>query len=191
MSGLPALLDLMTASDALPARLLRLAVAAALALPVLAWLSIGVTAGQSGEPWARRGRHALIAGAIGMPLLLALAALWQPWLKLLLFVPADLVFVGTVVAAWRAGRRAHPVEAWGWRLVVAGMALGLMLGAVAFGGPLPTPEVLDAYRDPARCVARGVHVGAILLGMAGIAAGRTLRARAAVSVPVPGKLRMS
>jgi hypothetical protein len=160
-------------ADGLPARFLRLAGAAALTLPALAWLYTGLADGPDTE---RRvvlwGRWMFVGGALGMPILLAAAAVGSVQLKYLLLLPADAIFAGTLVGAWLAGRRAHALEAWGWRLVAAGMGLGLLLGTFAFEGPLTAPHFLADYTAPARRALRSVHVGAILLGMAGIAAGR-------------------
>lgn len=173
MAWQPASVDWMGAPDGLRRRFVRLATAAALTLPVVALLYPGATgSGAADPPAVRWGQLALIGGAIGMPLFLLAAALGSPNLKYLLPLPADAVFGGTLVAAWRAPRRVSRLEVYGWRLVAVSMALGLLMGTFAFEGPLPAPDFLDGYDDLARRLLRQAHVGAILLGLVGILAGR-------------------
>jgi hypothetical protein len=186
MAWQPGSLASLGAPDGLRRRFLRLAAAAALTLPVLALLYPGASGSDAAAPPILRwGRLALVAGAVGMPALLLAAALASPRLKYLLPLPADAVFGGTLVAAWWTPRRvARPpagplsrLEVYGWRLVAMSMALGLLMGTFAFEGPLPAAAFLDGYGDHVRRLIRQAHGGSILLGLAGILAGRIERPR--------------
>jgi hypothetical protein len=152
--------------DGLRLRMLRLARAAAIALPVLALLYHELAERTSTSPrvvgW---GRIALLAGAAGMPVLLTAAALISPRLKYLLPVPADAVFVGALVGAWLARHRAPPLELWGWLLIVGSMAAGLWMGGYAFNGPLSPPSGMTAYNDFLRRLIRLAHADAVVLGL--------------------------
>ena len=50
------------------------------------------------------------------------------------------------------------------------MALGLAMGAYAFGGLLPSPSFVGAYEDAPRVALRGLHVVSLTLGLVAVAA---------------------
>jgi hypothetical protein len=151
--------------DGVRLRMLRLARAAAIALPVLALLyrDLAVRAKQP-SPVVRWGQIGMLCGAAGMPAILVAAALTSVHLKYLLALPADAIFAGTLVAVWLASRHARRLELWGWLLIAGSMAVGLLMGAYAFDGPLPAPGFLGAYSDYPRRLTRLAHAYAILLG---------------------------
>lgn len=151
--------------DGLRLRMLRLARAAAIALPLLALLYHGLAEGSSTRSRAMGwGQVALMGGAAGMPVLLTAAALISPHLKYLLPLPADAVFVGALIGTWLARRR-PPLEVWGWLLIVGSMAAGLWMGGYAFNGPLPPPSGMSAYNDFPRRLVRLAHADAVVLGL--------------------------
>jgi hypothetical protein len=160
------------AADALRPRLLRLARASALALPVLAQLYRGLAARAPSVPMVRWGGWAMVCGAVGMPVLLTTTALGSVSWKYLLALPADAVFAGTLVGAWLARRHARPLERWGWRLIAASMAMGLLMGTYAFEDPPAAPGDLGEYGSSPRCLMRVGHAGAVVLGMLGIVVAR-------------------
>jgi hypothetical protein len=150
--------------DGVPLRMLRLARAAAIALPAVALLYEQLAASEK-EPLARRGRALLWCGVATMSAVLALAAFTTPELKYLLPVPALTTFGGTCVAVLLAYRRASRLEAWGWLLVAASMGNGLLMGMYAFDGPMPAPPFLDGYNDFVRRLSRLGHAYCIVLGL--------------------------
>jgi hypothetical protein len=106
----------------------------------------------------------MLGGAAGMPTILVAAALTSVHLKYLLGLPADAIFAGTLVAVWLASRHARGLELWGWLLIAQSMAVGLLMGAYAFEGPLPAPDFLGAYSDFPRRLTRLAHAYSIILG---------------------------
>lgn len=160
------------APEELPRRLLRLARVAAVVLPLIA-LALGElrnrTAGSAfnmqgkrwrGVEWLTRG---LAAGAVGMPLLLTIAAVVDLRGKYLLPIAADLVLAGTLTGAWLSWRLRNRREFLGWSLVAASMLVGMGIGGYAFDGPLPSP--VGSYGDLVRTAMREVHSGTIVLGV--------------------------
>ncbi len=159
--------------EELPQRLLRLARVAAVTLPLLA-LALGALRDRArdatlGVPvkrervveWLVRG---MTAGAVGMPLLLTVAAVVDTRLKYLLPVTADLVLAGTFTGCWLAWRLGRRIELLGWGLVAASMLVGMGIGGYAFDGPLPSP--VGDYDAEIRTWMRAAHSGAVVLGMA-------------------------
>jgi hypothetical protein len=144
------------ADDDVRLRMLRLARAAAVALPVLTLLCAGLSR------WAAR---ALVAGTVLMPAILTTAALTAVAVKYLLPVPALAVFGGTLAALALARRTAPPLEQYGWALVAASLGVGLLMGLYAFDGPLPAPAFLGGYIDFARRLSRLGHAYAVVLGL--------------------------
>jgi hypothetical protein len=118
--------------------------------------------------WPRWGRIALLAGAAGMPLTLAVAAFTAVEVKYLLGLPAQATFWGTLAGAWLAYRAGRPLEVWGWCLIAASMQVGLLMGLYAFDGPVPAPSYLGEYNDFPRRLSRLGHAYAIVLGMLSI-----------------------
>jgi hypothetical protein len=156
--------SLLGPEDALPLRMLRLARAASLALPAFVLLYPDLCTVHNGK-LARAGRLALLIGTAGMAAVLASAALICKELKYLLPIPADAVLIGTAIGlalAWKQDRR---VEAAGWALAGASMAVGLMVGGFAFDGPLPTPAFMGAYGDTTRSLTRLAHAYAVIQGL--------------------------
>jgi hypothetical protein len=152
---------LLGAADGLRMRLFRLATVAAVALPLLAFLMSHLA---HFDGAARRGFRALLFGAVTMPIVLAAAALTRLEFRLLLPLPALAVVYGAVSAALLE-RRHGRLELWGWRLIAASTAAGLVMGLYAFDAPF-VPRFAGAYEDLPRLVIRGVHESAILSGIA-------------------------
>ena len=150
--------------DGLRMRLFRLARVAAVALPLLAlFLSRLAARVGSDSATARRARRAMIFGAAAMPLVLAAAALTRLELRMFLPLPALAVVYATFSASLLA-RRAHPAELWGWRLIAASTAAGLVMGLYAFDAPL-LGDFAGAYDGALRAAIRGVHEASIVSGM--------------------------
>jgi hypothetical protein len=163
--------------DGIRLRMLRLARAAVIALSLLTLLYEGMAArGRTQSRAVHWGRIALLLGTIGMPLILTAAAFISVHIKFLLGVPADAIFAGTLVGAWLAGRHASPLELWGWVLMAASLAVGLVMGLYAFDGPWAPPAFLGAYNDFGRRLARLAHAYAIVLGLLCILVARELDA---------------
>jgi hypothetical protein len=162
--------------DGVRLRMLRLARVAAIALSVLALLYEGLAArtGPEGSTaWVLRwGRIGLLAGAAGMPAVLATACFTSVDVKYLLPLPANAVVLGTLIGAWLARKHGRPLEFWGWVVVAASMGVGMVIGGYAFDGPLPAPEAMTAYNDHPRRLLRLGHAYAIILGLLWIMAAR-------------------
>jgi len=153
------------APDDLRMRLFRLARVAAVALPLVALLFSGVAERvDATDAAAQRGSRALLFGAVAMPVILAAAALTRLEFRLLLPLPAVAVVYGAASAALLAPR-GLPLELWGWRLIAASTAAGLVMGLYAFDAPL-VPAFAGAYDDLPRFVIRRAHEGAIVWGFA-------------------------
>ncbi len=151
--------------DGLRMRLFRLARVAAVALPLLA-LFLSRLAARVGDdrPTARRAHRAMLFGAAAMPLLLAAAAFSHLEFRMLLPLPALAVVYAAVSAALLA-RGARPAELWGWRLVAASTAAGLVMGLYAFDAPV-LGNFAGAYDGALRTAIRVAHEAAIIAGMA-------------------------
>jgi hypothetical protein len=161
--------------DGVRMRMLRLARAAAIALPAVTLLFEGLAArAASGRPLARQGRALLWTGVATMSTILAVAAFTSLLAKFLLAVPALTTFAGTCVAVALAHRHARPLEVWGWVLVASSMGGGLLMGLYAFAGPFPDPVFLGAYNDFPRRLVRLGHAYCIVLGLVAIFLAREL-----------------
>jgi hypothetical protein len=69
------------------------------------------------------------------------------------------------------------------------MAGGLLLGMVAFDGPLPPPRFLGGYGSFARWLIRQAHIHFIVVGVVGILISRELDCRrVAVSPSSEGRI---
>jgi hypothetical protein len=168
------------APDGLRMRLFRLARVAAVALPLLAVFFSGLAARIQNEiPMVRRANRALLFGAATMPLVLAAAAFTRLECRMLLPLPALAIVYGVVCAASIARQRAAVTEVWGWRLVAASTAAGLVMGLYAFDAPF-----LGAFAGPydgaLRAAIRVAHEGAILIGMALILLSRAFESKGVV-----------
>lgn len=154
-------------------RMLRLARVAALALSVLTLLYYGVSSNP--DPFEDRFGRVLIVGAVGMPLVLTVAAIfWMP-AKYFLPVPAIASFLG-VVAGWRSARHtANRLEQAGWFTIMVSLSVGLLMGLYAFDGPLPTPQFLGPYMEPARRLSWTAHSYSVVLGIIAIFLARDIR----------------
>ena len=168
-----ALADHLGDADGTRRRMLRLARVAALALSVLTLLYYGTSPSQ-GRLQDRIG-GVLMAGAVGMPLVLTVAALvWMP-AKYLLPFPALAVMVGAIAAWLSALRGANRLEQAGWLTIVASLSVGLLMGLYAFDGPLPTPPFLGSYMETARRLSWTAHSYAVVLGIVAIFLSREIR----------------
>jgi hypothetical protein len=167
--------DYMGPEDGVRLRMLRLARAAVIALSLLTLLyqDLAARAG-AGRRFVSWGEVALLLGALGMPLILSVAAFTSVEVKFLLAIPAQAAFWGTVAGVWLARSWARPLELWGWLLVAVSMAAGLLMGLYAFDGPLAAPAFLGAYNDYARRLSRLGHAYCIVLGLLSIFLAREL-----------------
>ncbi len=158
-------------------RMLRLARAAAIALPVVALLYQGLSLhGASQSAWFRRGQIVLWIGVGSMSAILAVAGFTIIPIKYLLCVPATATFVGVCIAFLLAYRCARPLETWGWLLVAASMGAGLLMGLYAFDGPFPEPAFLGDYSDFPRRLSRLGHAYCIVFGLASVFLARSAEA---------------
>jgi hypothetical protein len=151
-------------------RLFRLARIAAVALPLLALFFFGVAA-RVKDRTARRAAVALLCGAFAMPIVLAAAAYTRLEFRMLLPLPALAVVYGLIGAASSARKRASVAELWGWRLIAASTAVGLVMGLYAFDAPL-LGDFAGAYDGALRATIRAAHETAIVAGMALIVSAR-------------------
>lgn len=152
-------------ADGVRMRMLRLARVAALALPAQAILYQQLRR-EGPEPRVIRwGALALGWGAVGMPLVLAAAALGDLRLKYLLPLPADLVLFGAGVAVWLTFRGGDRLERVAWSLLLGSMLVGQGMGGFAFAGPLPAPAGFGQYQEFVRSLVRTGHAYAILLAL--------------------------
>jgi hypothetical protein len=167
--------DFLGREDGVRLRMLRLARAAVIALSLLTLLYRDLAARACpGHRFVSWGGVALLLGALGMPLILSVAAFTSVEVKILLVIPAQATFWGTMVGVWLAQSWARPLELWGWLLVAVSMAAGLLMGLYAFDGPLAAPAFLGAYNDYARRLSRLGHAYCIVLGLLSICLAREL-----------------
>jgi hypothetical protein len=153
--------------DGLRMRMLRLARVAAIALPVLTVLFAGLSSRADPHSRAVRwGGIGMLWGTIGMPAVLAAAALTRVEIRFLLPFPAGAVFFGTLCGLRLSRRHALRLETWGWFLIAASMAAGLFMGLYAFDLPLLPMNPMGDYNDLLRRIVRHAHVAAILSGFA-------------------------
>lgn len=164
--------------DGIRLRMLRLARAAVLTLPVLTLLHHGLAVkADPHSPAVRWGRIGMVGGTILMAATLTAAGVMCPELRFLLPIPAIAIFLGTVSGLWLACRQARPLERWAWFLIVGSMTGGLFVGLFAFGGPLPPPDFLGEYNTVARRVIRLAHIYSIIFGIGTIFISRELDRR--------------
>jgi hypothetical protein len=164
--------------DGIRLRMLRLARVASFALPVLMFLYRGLAA-DSPLPLARRGMAAMLAGALGMPAVLAAASLSYVEIKALLPIPSVALLAGTSCAAWLALKRARSLEFWGWLMIALTMAGGMVMGLYAFLMPSAAPQGLAGYNDEARRLIRLGHGYGVVFGVLQIFIARELSQRTA------------
>ena len=168
--------NLVGASEALRWRMIRLAVMASMALPVIAYLFEGLAEQvRDFQGVVKWGRIAQLLGAAGMPLLLCLAAFVNFRIKYLLTVPVGATVLGTWCGLFLAWKEERTPEKWFWLLIALSMGVGQLMGTYAFDGPLPAPNFIGSYSDFARRLLRMGHMYAIILGIAGIIASREAR----------------
>ena len=60
------------------------------------------------------------------------------------------------------------VAFWGWVAVCISMGVGLLMGAYAFGGPLPAPAAIGDYATLTRTLLRDAHVVALGGGLVAV-----------------------
>jgi hypothetical protein len=147
------------ALDGVQLRMMRLAQVAAIALPLLA-----LEYPEGDGRWNRIGRGLSILGMVGLPVVLAAAATVSIELKYLLPIPADAMTIAMVLAVFGSQRSLQKA---GFAIVAASMIAGLLMGAYAFDGPLPSP--VGAYDEPLRRLLRQGHVVVMVAGAAAIA----------------------
>jgi hypothetical protein len=155
-------------ADGVRRRMLRLARAAAIALPTVLLLLREVAKQARPSLWVQRARVGMWCGALGMPVVLILAALtWIPF-KYLLPIPALAMFAGTALAFWLARSSASRLELFGWILIAISMGAGLFMGMYAFDGPMPAPGPFAEYNGFLRRISRLTHAYSIVLGLMSI-----------------------
>ena len=169
------ILEQLGSEDGVRLRMLRLARVAAIALSVLTLLYYGV-ARRAGpyQAKARLGGASLAIGAVGMPLILALACFTTMHLKYLLALPATAVVIGVYTGLMLSLKHGGSLERWGWLLIAASTSVGMLIGLYAFEGPFPTPEFMGDYNALPRRLTRMVHSYSIVLGMMGILLAREM-----------------
>jgi len=178
LSSRPFLPPYIGAEDGLRLRMLRLARISAIALPVLTLLHQDIA--EHADPRTRSvrwGRIGMLCGTIGIPVILTVAGFTSVGFKLLLPIPANAIFIGTLCGAWLAKRHARPLEIWGWVLIAVSIAAGLVIGLFAFDGPLQPPGFVGGYNDLVRTLIRLAHTYCIVFGLASIFISRDLEER--------------
>ena len=164
--------------DGLRMRMLRLARAAAIALPVLTALFAGLSSRADANSRAVRwGGIGMLIGTIGMPAVLAAAGFTRIELRALLPVPADAILFGTLCGLWLSRVHARRLETCGWLLIALSMGAGLLMGLYAFDVPPLPPNFAGAYNDYGRRLIRLAHVGCILAGFSTIFFSRVMEQR--------------
>jgi hypothetical protein len=121
-------------------RMLRLARAAMIALPLLALLYAELRERSRPVHWLLEWAGPVgVFGAATMSLILVLSAcVWMPF-KYLLGLPANAAVAGVIAGAVLAWRNGLLLELIGWLLVLLSMSAGLLMGLYAFDGPVPDP----------------------------------------------------
>ena len=164
--------------DGIRLRMLRLARAAGVTLPALTLLHHGLAVRADPHSRAVRwGRIGMLGGTILMAGTLTAAGVTSPGLRYLLPIPAIAIFVGAAAGVCLARRHARPLEFWGWLLISLSMAGGLLIGIVAFDGPISPPDFIGGYTDFVRRFLRQEHIHAIILGVASVFISRGLGGR--------------
>jgi hypothetical protein len=153
----------LSSDPAMTGRVRRLAVVSSIALGAVLVLVVGTV---DADSWVLA---ALALGWILMPTLLVLSVR-LPVLRYLLVVPSALVSVGLLAVVVIAPPDDAVVEA-GWLLVTGGVLLGGVLGLWFWFRLLPVPASLDDPFSASRWSLIGVHVVAIVLGLALVVAG--------------------
>src|SRR5262249_39578376 len=144
--------------DSVRQRMLRLARVAAIALSLITLLFLDL-ARRVGKDcvWLSRARFALVAGTVGMPVILSAACFIDVHIKYLLPLPALAMTGGVLVGLGLARQEASGLEQWGWLLIAISMTIGLFVGLYAFDGPFPTPEFVGGYSAFTRRLMRLGH----------------------------------
>jgi hypothetical protein len=170
-------------------RLFRLAQVAAVALPLLA-VFLSNLAARFGDETGKvdRARRAMAFGAAAMPLVLTTAAFTRIELRMLLPLPALAVVYAAVSASLLAQHGAPRPEVWGWRLVAAGSAAGLIMGLYAFDAPL-LGNFAGPYDALARAAIRAAHEAAIVAGMTAISLSQVFSRKGAADEDRPRRHR--
>jgi len=172
------------AEDGLRLRMLRLARISSFALPALVCLFHRL----DNDPDSRGriadyGRIAISWGALGIPLVLAVASFTSLKFRVLAAVPAHAVFAGTLIAWWLARGQNRCVEAWGWVTIALSMGMGMLMGLYAFGALLQPPAWIGSYNDSGRILLRQAHVYSIMCGLMTLFAAAQLAAKNATDRP--------
>ncbi|QEG02717.1 hypothetical protein Mal15_68380 [Stieleria maiorica] len=169
------ILEQFGSEDGVRLRMLRLARVAAIALSVLTLLYYGIARRAGTDRGkARLGGISLATGAVGMPLILALACFTSMHVKYLLAIPSTAVVVGVYLGCVFAFKQGGLLERWGWLLIAASTSVGMLIGLYAFDGPFPTPEFMGGYNNLPRRLTRMTHSYSIVLGMISIFLAREL-----------------
>lgn len=157
LAGRPLPVEL-SADRAFARRVRRLALVSLVALGIIRGLAVNTL---DAPPVVG---FALLAGWVLMPAVLVASLAW-PVARYGLVIPASLVTLGllAIVVAWLPS---STVAATGWVLMLAGVALGGVMGLWLWYRLLPVPASLAEPFSPARWLLIGVHVGLIVAGMA-------------------------
>lgn len=157
-------------------RMLRLARAAMIALPLVSLLYAEARRRARPVPWLLEWAGPIsVFGAATMSLTLVLSALvWMPF-KYLLGLPANAAVIGVAAGAFLAYRRRRWAELLGWLFILVSMNAGLLMGLYAFDGPVPDPAFIGAYNDYARRLTRLGHAYVIVCGLVLVCASQQRR----------------
>lgn len=134
-------------------RIRRLVGVSAVALGVIAWLSV-----RSGGP--RASVILLVFGWVTMPVVLAVS-LSRPMLRYALVLPATLVTVGLVGMVLST----DGAETVGWMLITLGIAVGGSLGMWLWYRWFPVPYILDDPYGIPRMMLLSVHIILVISGV--------------------------
>jgi hypothetical protein len=152
------------AVDLLPARFVRLAATAAMALPLLAVLYGCFRDGRAETRATRLARTLLGVGMVALPLVLVLSAFVDVRLKYALGPASDCFTVALIIACAQAWRERDGSMLAGFATVLGAMLLGKAMGFYGFDGPLPAPAALATYDATWRVALRHFHVDLMVLG---------------------------
>ena len=166
--------------DSVERRLFRLAMMAARAVPVLALLAAlspratetaprGSALGARAAWWTLHLQPlAFLVGATTLPAILALSAFVHREIAWTLPLGADTSLLGCAAAAIAARRHEDRLAYFGWLTICVSMGAGLLMGAYAFGGPMPAPAAIGDYATLTRTLMRDAHVVALGAGLVAV-----------------------
>lgn len=160
---------------ALPARLMRLAGVACIALPLLTLMVGELRLGPGALPptgttrsvvnWAER---LALFGAALMPTVLLASALVAVDFKYLLAIPATAAWAAALACAWVAFQSRRVPELLMWSTLALSFSMGQLMGMYSFDGPLPTPAFIGSYEAEVRVALRWFHIATASGGVLGL-----------------------